>query len=119
MSNTVFLSMLNNTLTVSRRVRVSDGQGGWTIAYEEVGSIDARVRPLSSKERIVAGSEEQQITHVIYCVADEDITRGDIVEDEDGWQAEILGIREPSLAGEHWEIDALERQNESAGSYGS
>jgi hypothetical protein len=34
-------------------------------------------------------------------------------------QVEVLGVREPSLAGHHWEIDCLERQIEISAEVGS
>lgn len=110
----VFDSLLNNTFTVERRLRASDGQGGWSIAYSEVGTLDGRICPRTSAERVVAESEEEQITHVLYCRTGEDIARGDRVTVGD-LTVEVLGIREPSEADEHWEIDCLERQDEETG----
>lgn len=107
----VFESLRNNTFSVERRLRVSDGKGGWTIAYESAGTIEGRIRPTTLKERLVADSAEAQISHVLYCAADEDVARGDRVTVGD-LTVEVLGIREPSEAGKHWEIDCLERQDE-------
>ena len=114
----VFESLLNNTFTISRRVRTDDGQGGWEISYLELGTVEGRIRPASSTERVVAAGEEQQISHVLYVVHGEDIERGDQVVCGD-LAVEVLGIREPSLAGEHLEIDCLERQPETTEEYGS
>lgn len=114
----VFESLLNNTFAVERRLRVSDGQGGWTIVYESSGTIEGRIRPTTLKERLVAESAEAQISHVLYCVAGEDVARGDRVTTGD-LIVEVLGIREPSEAGEHWEIDCLERQDETVEETGS
>ena len=115
---TVFESLLNNTFTVSRRTRVSDGQGGWIISYLELGTVQGRIRPTSSSERVVAASEEQQISHVLYVLHGADVARGDLVECGD-LAVDVLGIREPSLAGEHLQIDCLERQQESTEEFGS
>ena len=115
---TVFESLLNNTFTVSRRMRVPDGQGGWPIAYSELGTVRGRIRPASSNERVVAASEEQQISHVLYVLAGSDVARGDLVECGD-LAVDVLGVREPSLAGEHLEIDCLERQQETSEEFGS
>lgn len=112
----VFESLLNNTFTVERRTRTSDGQGGWTIGYTALGSVEGRIRPATSREREVADQEEQQISHVLYVVASEDIARGDRVTSGD-LTVEVLGVREPSLAGEHLEIDCLERAAEETESY--
>lgn len=114
----VFTSLLNNTFTISRRVRTDDGQGGWEITYLELGTVEGRIRPATSNEREVADSEEQQISHVLYVAHGEDVLRGDLVECGD-LEVEVLGVREPSLAGEHLEIDCLERQPEETEEYGS
>lgn len=108
----VFQSLLNNTFTVERRERTSDGQGGWEISYASLGTVEGRIRPASGREREVAAAEERQLSHVLYVVASEDIARGDRVTCGD-LVVEVLGVREPSLAGEHLEIDCLEVQVEA------
>jgi head-tail adaptor len=115
---TVFESLLNNTFTVERRDRVSDGQGGWIIVYEAGTVVEGRIRPANTNERVVADSEEQQVSHVLYTLAGVDVARGDRVTTGD-LTVEVLGIREPSEAGEHWEIDCLERQYETVEEIGS
>jgi len=114
----VFESLLNHTFAVSRRQRVSDGQGGWTIVYNDVAAVLGRIRPVTGTEAMVARSEERRITHVLYTVADVDVARGDVVTCGD-LSVEVLGIREPSFAGAHWEIDCLERTNEFSEEVGS
>lgn len=116
----IFDSLLNNSFKIWRRLRISDGRGGWTITYSEVATIEGRIWPTTLKERLVADSAEAQITHVLACRADENVARGDLVELVDGdLTVEVLGIREPSEAGHHWEIDCLERQDETAEGLGS
>lgn len=114
----VFESLLNHTFTVERRARISDGQGGWRVIYVSGGTVEGRIRPANTNERVVADSEEQQITHVLYTLAGEDVLRGDRVTCDD-LVVEILGVREPSLAGHHYEIDCLERQQETVEEWGS
>ena len=109
----VFESLLNNTFTVERRARVGDGQGGWTISYIEVGTMYGRIRPVTANERVVADAPQEQITHVLYVLAGEDIARGDRVTCGD-LVVEVLGVREPSKMGHHYEVDCLERQKEVA-----
>ncbi len=113
-----FAALLNNSFTIDRRDRLSDGQGGWTIIYATADTVEGRIRPASSSEKDVAASEERQISHVLYTLAGEDIARGDLVSCGD-LEVEVLGIREPSLAGKHWEIDCLERQKEFTEEIGS
>ena len=109
---TVFESLLNNTFTVSRRIRISDGQGGWTVAWSAIGTVKGRIRPASSAEREIAAQEGRDISHVLYLVAGADVERGDLVECG-ALDVEVQGVREPSLAAHHLEVDCLERQAES------
>jgi SPP1 family predicted phage head-tail adaptor len=113
-----FMALRNNTFTIERRDRLDDGQGGWTIIYAPVGTVLGRICPTTSTERVIADSEEQQISHVLYTVYGENIARGDRVTCGD-LAVEVLGIREPSEADHHWEIDCLERQYEEVGEVGS
>lgn len=115
---TVFESLLNNVALIARRRRSPDGQGGWAIDYVDIGSAPCRIRPASSAEKTVALAEERQITHVLYVVAGTDIERGDRVTVLD-LTVEVEGVREPSKAGEHLEIDCRERVQETSVEEGS
>jgi SPP1 family predicted phage head-tail adaptor len=114
----VFQSLLNNPVLVERRRRSPDGQGGWAIDYVTVGTVQGRIRPASSREREAGQREEQEISHVLYIVYGGDIGRGDRVT-VGSLTVEVLGIREPSRAGEHLEIDCRERQSEQSSEEGS
>lgn len=107
----VFQSMLNHPYTIRRIRRTSDGQGGWSKDFVPVETVQGRLRPASSTEREAAMLEERQITHVLYVFYGTDIARGDLVEGG-GLTVEMQGIREPSQAHEHLEIDCLEIQKE-------
>lgn len=104
---------LNNLFTVERRERTSDGQGGFVLSYVEIICVRGRIRPASGREREVAASEEREISHILYVLAGTDIERGDRVTCDD-LTVDVMGIREPSLAGQHYEIDCMERQQEAA-----
>lgn len=108
----VFASLLNNTFTVERRTRTSDGMGGWVIAYAPAGSYKGRMRPASSAERDVADQQQRNLTHVLYVVGTADIQRGDQVTG-DGVTVHVLGVREPSRSDHHLEIDCEEVQLEA------
>ena len=107
----VFESLLNQEYTISRRSRLSDGQGGWAVTYEALGAVEGRLRPASSQERDVAAQEERRISHVLYVVAGTDIVRGDQVEG-DGITVDVVAVREPSRADHHLEVDCWEGQAE-------
>lgn len=114
----VFESLLNNSFVISRRTRVSDGQGGWIMGYAELGTVDGRLRPASSQEREAAAVQERRISHVLYVVESTDIARGDLVEG-DGVAVDVVAVREPSRADHHLEIDCWERQAEVSEELGS
>lgn len=121
----VFTSLLNNDFRRWRRRRTSDGQGGFVFDYPDdmAVTVRGRIRPASSSEREVARKEERLVTHVFYCLAAEDVRRGDrLVATSPSTGSgggsgitltvEVDGLREPSLAGEHLEFDCNERQAE-------
>ena len=109
----VFTSLLNNALSIYRRTRTGDGQGGWSISYALNGTAVGRIRPAGGRERDIAMQEGREITHVLYVVDGTDIKRGDRVYVGD-LIVDIEGVREPSLAGEHLEIDCRETQVEES-----
>ena len=119
---TLIEALFNHTFTVSRRERVNDFQGGWAIDYNEVGTVQGRLRPFGGSEQAgeqsPAAREQREIRHVLYVAADSDIQRGDRVEG-DGVTVDVLGVREPSRAGHHLEIDCVERQYEVSAEVGS
>ena len=105
----VFTSLLNHDFYHSRRRQTGDGQGGWVEDLVPIGTVRGRLRPASSSEREQAAQEQRQISHVFYCQAGEDIARGDRLQIGD-LVVEVQGVREPSLAGEHLEVDCMEIQ---------
>lgn len=114
----VFESLLNKDYSVYRRLRMPDHQGGWALLYTNIGVVTGRLRPATSQEREVAALEERRISHVFYCVHGEDIVRGDALYG-DGIVVDVVGVREPSRADHHLEIDCWERQAEATEELGS
>lgn len=106
-------ALFNRTFNVSRRDRFSDGQGGWPRVWAAIGTVRGRLRPMSGSERILADQEQRYVTHVLYTLTGEDIARGDQV-DGAGKLLDVLGVREPSHSGHHYEIDLAERVQETA-----
>ena len=99
-------SLYNQTLTLQTKTLTADGQGGFTEAWADSGSFRARISPLSSAERLIQDKVTSMTTHRIYCdnmtVSPEDrIKWGD-------YYFEIIGIRNPSEAYHHLEIDVRE-----------
>jgi len=114
----LFASLLNNWFSVARRTRLSDAQGGFTLAYVPISVVRGRIRPASSGEIERAAEEQRQITHVLYVAHGTDIARGDRVQCDD-LIVDVLGVREPSKASHHLEIDCQEVQLETAVEAGS
>jgi SPP1 family predicted phage head-tail adaptor len=83
----------------------------------DIDPVQGRIRPASSSEREVAQQEERLLTHVLYVAAGSDIARGDRVS-VGNLTVEVLGVREPSKAGEHLEIDCEEQQPEVSAAEG-
>ncbi len=110
--------LFNQDVTIWRRTREPDGQGGWLIDYVEVEQARGRLRPASDTEREEALREQRAISHVLYLLHGTDIVRGDQVN-VDGIVLDVLGIREPSRAGYHIEVDCAEQQAEVALEAGS
>ena len=109
MNNTHFKSLLNRDYLISRPVRIANGQGGWAIAYMPLMTVPGRLRPASGAEREVAMQEQRAITHVFYVIEGWGIQRDDTVEG-DAVTVRVQGVREPSRADHHVEIDCLEIQ---------
>jgi SPP1 family predicted phage head-tail adaptor len=104
-------SLFNNTFAVERKSRTGDGHGNFPFTWSSVGSLSGRIRPASGREREVAAQEGREISHVLYVLADADIARGDRVTTGD-LVVEVQGVREPSEAAHHLEVDCKETQKE-------
>lgn len=111
MTNFLIESLFNNTFTIERIGRTGDGHGNFLKSRSSVGTVSGRIRPASGREREVAAQEGREITHVLYVSVETDIGRGDRVTCGD-LVVEVLGLREPSKAGHHLEVDCLEQQKE-------
>jgi len=98
-----------STFTHTRMSGTADGQGGWTQSPSVLGTIQGRMRPATATERVVAVQRQAEISHVLYCGADENVLREDVLTGE-GRTWTVEAIREPSHAGHHLEIEVLELQ---------
>ncbi|MFO7274416.1 MAG: phage head closure protein [Bacillota bacterium] len=103
--------LLNRVVTIERKTRTHDGQGGWKEGWQVVGTIRARVRPSTARERsAVAIVPEAIVTHVLYTEYGADIRRDDRVTLEDGTRLKVVAVLRPS-AGHHLEVQAEEVQH--------
>ncbi|MDZ4346861.1 MAG: phage head closure protein [Candidatus Binatia bacterium] len=105
----VFTSLLIDSFVISRESQADDTQGGWTVSWVDVVTIDGRLRPASASEREVAQQEQSKLSHVLYCEVDVDIVRGNLVTGA-GKTVKVIAVREPSHMGHHLEVDCEEIQ---------
>lgn len=96
-------------LTVQRKGRVHDGQGGWRQDWTEIGSERGKIRPASASERMIAGQQQASVSHIGYLRKGANIQLGDRLSlDNVGY--DVIAVREPGLAGKHIEVDLNEAQ---------
>ena len=91
-------------ITVQRRAEISDGQGGFKQSWTNIGIERGKLRPASSGERMIAGQQETEVSHVAYLRADAAVEVGDRLELNDV-NYEVIAKREPGMAGKHVEVD--------------
>jgi SPP1 family predicted phage head-tail adaptor len=112
--------LFNDWFAISRRERVSDGQGGWPVGWASVGLVRGRIRPATAAEIESAAQQQRQITHVLYVLPVAGVARGDRVASSDlTLTVDVQGVRDPSHAGHHWEVDCVEVQREVASETGT
>lgn len=106
--------LLPETITVERPTRTDDGTGGWEESNTTVGDVAGRVRPTTVREREQLSGEahEAQVTHVAYTQTDADVVRGDELVVR-GQRLVVTAVKEPSVTGHHYEIEAREVQRAS------
>lgn len=54
---------LKKRVTILKQVRVSDGQGGFTETWQEVGTVWAAIEPISGREYYEAMQLASDVTH--------------------------------------------------------
>lgn len=100
--------LMNRTASVRRAGITSDGQGGHTEIFSEVLSLKGRRQPAGSRDRLVAGREETEVTHVWYFDGAPDVkTRDQLVSE--GITDEIIALVPPSSP-DHMKVLAKEFQ---------
>lgn len=86
---------LNRTLTVWRPTETSDGQGGATVTFQSMGSLQAKVDQPSAAEQWQAGQEGARHTHNVYLEPTADVQRNDELRG-DGQTFRVYAVVEPS-----------------------
>jgi len=111
-------ALFTHEFGISRPTRTGDGQGGWAAGYADAGRVWGRLRPAAVSERTAAAQRQAVISHVLYVGPAADVRRGDLVSGA-GQVVKVEGVREPSHAGHHLEIDCWELQKEREQEAGS
>jgi SPP1 family predicted phage head-tail adaptor len=106
--------LMNRTVTIKRKSRTKDGQGGFTFAWATSSTVQGRIRPAKSGERVVAGREQAQITHVAYFDPGTDVQFGDqlVSSAPTALTVYVVGVREPGGINHHFEVDCNNEQLE-------
>ncbi len=100
--------LMNRTASVRRAGLTSDGQGGHSESFSEVLSLRGRRQPAGSRDRLVAGREESEVTHVWYFDGAPAVRPRDQLVSEDITD-EIVALVPPS-APDHMKVLAKEFQ---------
>ena len=100
-----FLGMLPNKVNVLRATKTSDGAGGFTETWPiQVSNLRCRLQQRSGDYRREVAGVEENITHMMFCVANADIRIRDRVES--GSEKYLVLMRMP-VSG-HWQTNHLE-----------
>ncbi|MGH3599810.1 MAG: phage head completion protein [Pseudonocardiaceae bacterium] len=68
---------MNRSLAVWRRSFTSDGAGGRSDVWGQVGTVAARVSQPTAAERLAAGQAGAALTHAVYVLPEVDVRRND------------------------------------------
>ncbi len=99
-------SLFNQILTLQTETKTSDGMGGFSYAWSDLGSFRGRISPLSAQERLIQDKNTMATTHRVFCdpmtvTSENRIKWG-------SFYFEIEGIRNPSELYHHLEMDVRE-----------
>ena len=70
-------NLLTHTLTVQRKGRVSDGQGGFTEAYQAHLTTAGRINMASGNDRLLAAQRQVHISNAVFLTPGVDVKLGD------------------------------------------
>lgn len=100
--------LMNRTVDVQRAGITPDGQGGFSETPSTVLTIKGRRQPAGSKDRLVAGREETEVTHVWYFDGVPDVKVRDLLVSGSN-KDEVLALVPPSEP-DHLKVLAKEFQ---------
>jgi|SRR5690349_22937904 len=87
---------LREKLTVWRPTSTSDGQGGTSIGFVQVGTVRAKVSQPAAAEQIEAQQAGTTMTMIVHLRPDADVRRGDELRRADGDHLRVKYTIHPS-----------------------
>lgn len=101
--------LLNRRVTLERKTRTPDGQGGYTETYADVGTVPTRIHAPSATDREVGARLEAVVSKVAYVTGGFDVRRDDRLVLGVGQYAYVVAVLDPSVA-HHRKLLLDERQ---------
>jgi SPP1 family predicted phage head-tail adaptor len=106
MGRPIRLGLLPHRVSIERKTRATDGQGGQTESYAVLSTqVPVRIRPATASERQTAQREETLATHVVYTLPDLDVRRSDRLV-SGLLRYEVVSVEDPSEADHHRHVTA-------------
>jgi len=107
-------ALLTSACTIQRRQRSkAPSGGGWATSWEQVDAVLGYVRSMGTSVADDPSQPQGRVSYRVYMRVGADVQQRDRIL-VDGHELEVIGVREPSAAGYHLEIDAAEWQTEAA-----
>lgn len=101
--------LLNQRVTLERKTRTPDGQGGYAEVYADVGTVPTRIHAASASDREVGARLEAVVTKIAYVTGGFDVRRDDRLVLGPGRYAYVVAVLDPSVA-QHRKLLLDERQ---------
>ena len=102
--------LLNRRVTLERKTRTADSQGGFAETYADVGTMPARIHAPSAADREVGARLEAVVSQVAYVTGGFDVQRDDRLVLGVGRYAYVVAVLDPSRPGHHRKLLLDERQ---------
>ena len=91
-------------VTIKRKIRIHDGQGGYQESFESTSTEYGKCRPATGSEVARAAQLQQDISHVAYLQPNSVVAHNDrLVFGE--LELIVLAVRNPANASHHLEVN--------------
>lgn len=96
-------------ISVERKVRTSDGIGGFNVAWQKIAETWGSLSALSARTQTEYGQLQIEVSHKVFLPPDTDVAKGDRLS-AGGKKLEVREILDPGGRGHHLEVLAKEIQ---------